>query len=102
MLPAWTQVISVSMFIVTSGVFKLTLSDDSGNTSERILKKDDHGGDQVIQAESLTLGKLEAIEQGELIFLNRKDFRQLCKLIPVLNAHLKVTADQGIKDILQE
>ncbi|MGH1485824.1 MAG: FAD-dependent oxidoreductase [Cellvibrionaceae bacterium] len=89
-------------FIVMSGQFKLSLQTKEGEMLEKILNKGDHGGDQVIQASSLTLGKLENVKKGELLFINRDDFTQLCEVIPVMSAHLNVNADQNIKTLLAE
>jgi NADH dehydrogenase len=89
-------------FIVMDGKFKLSLQTKDGSIIEKILNKGDHGGDQVIQASSLTLGKLEALEKGELLFINRDDFTQLCEVIPVISAHLNVNADKNIKSLLEE
>lgn len=89
-------------FIVLSGKFKLTLQTADNSSVAKILVPGDHGGDQVIQAHSLTLGKLETVEQGELLFVDRDDFTQLCAAIPVISAHLNVNADEDIKSLLEQ
>lgn len=88
-------------FIVLSGKFKLSITTQNGQVVETILNEGDHGGDQVIKASHLTLGKLENIEKGELMFIGRDDFTRLNQAIPVINEHLSKNANQYIKDLLQ-
>lgn len=87
-------------FIVLSGKFKLSVKTEDGETVETILSEGDHGGDQVIKASQLTLGKLENIEKGELLFIGRDDFKRLSQAIPVINEHLSENANQHIKNLL--
>jgi NADH dehydrogenase len=89
-------------FIVMSGVFRLSLKNKDGNRVEKLLHKGDHGGDQVIQASRLTQGKLEAVEQGELLFISRNDFVRLREAIPVIGEHLQVTANEDIRHLLEK
>ncbi len=89
-------------FIVMSGVFKLSIQTKDGEIIEKMLTQGSHGGDQVIQASSLSVGKLEAVEKGELLFISPDDFTQLCDAIPVIRAHLTMKADENIKGLLQD
>jgi NADH dehydrogenase len=89
-------------FIVMSGTFKLSIQTKNGPVIEKKLCKGDHGADQVIRASSLSVGKLEALEKGELLFINRNDFTQLCEAIPVIGAHLNVHEDKNIKVLLEK
>ena len=89
-------------FIVLSGVFTLTLENEGVEPIVKTLQAGDHGGDQVINASSLTLGTLQASESGELLFIDRDDFKQLCAAIPAIGTHLNAHSDKNIRQLLQE
>ncbi len=89
-------------FIVLSGKFKFSIIDDDGNNIETILTQGDHIGDQIIKASHLTLGKLENIEKGELLLINRNDFTQLNNAIPVIDDFLKQHANPNVKRFLEQ
>ena len=89
-------------YIVLNGKFKLVIEEKNGGKIEKVLKKGDHGGDKAIQASHLTLGKLVALEDGELLFIDSSDFMQLCEVIPVIRAHLKNKSDKNIVALFDE
>lgn len=88
-------------FIVISGRFKFSITREDGTIVERIFTQGHHGGDQIIHAKTLTVGRLENIEKGELLLINRQDFTQLCNAIPVIDDYLRKNEDKNIKAILE-
>ena len=81
--------IADGFYTIVSGSFKLTVDNADGGHFERIYTVGEHFGERVLFRGNQRTGRVTALEDGEVMRMDRDDFWRLASSFPRLEAYLK-------------
>lgn len=85
------------LYTVVKGRLQIEVLEEDGNVFKREILPGDHFGERIIEKDVLTTGRLVALEESYLMFIERSDFAKLRDYLPAFGEYISALNTDALR-----